>query len=64
MSFTDSNIFVYLLLPLIIFFARICDVTIGTMRIILVSKGQRNIAPILGFFEVFIWCNGPLTSRT
>ncbi|HUX53502.1 MAG TPA: DUF2179 domain-containing protein [Williamwhitmania sp.] len=55
MSFTDSNLFVYLLLPLIIFFARICDVTIGTMRIILVSKGQRNIAPFLGFFEVFIW---------
>lgn len=55
MSFTDSNLFVYILLPLIIFFARICDVTIGTMRIILVSKGQRNIAPFLGFFEVFIW---------
>lgn len=55
MSFTDSNLFVYLVLPLIIFFARICDVTIGTMRIIFVSKGHRNIAPFLGFFEVFIW---------
>ena len=25
------------------------------MRIIFVSKGKRNIAPILGFFEVLIW---------
>ncbi len=55
MSFPDSNIFLYGILPLIIFFARICDVTIGTIRIILVSKGQKKIAPILGFFEVFIW---------
>jgi len=35
--------------------ARICDVSIGTLRIIFVSKGKRNIAPILGFFEVLIW---------
>ncbi len=32
-----------------------CDVSIGTLRIIFVSKGKRNIAPILGFFEVLIW---------
>ena len=55
MSFSDSNLFLYGLLPLIIFFARICDVTIGTIRIILVSKGQKKIAPIMGFFEVLIW---------
>jgi uncharacterized protein YebE (UPF0316 family) len=54
-DFLDSNIYLYLVLPLLIFFARIIDVTLGTMRIILVSKGQRVIAPILGFFEVFIW---------
>lgn len=29
--------------------------SIGTLRIIFVSKGKRNIAPILGFFEVLIW---------
>ncbi len=54
-DFLDSNLYLYLVLPLLIFFARIIDVTIGTMRIIFVSKGQRAIAPILGFFEVFIW---------
>jgi uncharacterized protein YebE (UPF0316 family) len=42
-------------MPLLIFLARICDVSIGTLRIIFVSKGKRNIAPILGFFEVLIW---------
>lgn len=54
-AFFDSNIYLYLVLPLLIFFARIIDVTLGTMRIIFVSKGQRVLAPILGFFEVFIW---------
>lgn len=39
----------------IIFFARILDVTIGTIRIIFLSRGYRNSAPILGFFEVLIW---------
>jgi len=52
---THSEIFSYILLPLLIFFARICDVTIGTIRIILVSKGQKLLAPLLGFFEILIW---------
>lgn len=43
------------LLPIIIFFGRICDVTLGTLRIIFVSKGEKGKAPIVGFFEVFIW---------
>jgi len=54
-SFVDSNLFTYVVMPLLIFMARICDQSIGTMRIIFVSKGKRNIAPILGFFEVLIW---------
>ena len=54
-SFFDSDLFSYVLMPLLIFLARICDVSIGTLRIIFVSKGKKNIAPILGFFEVLIW---------
>jgi len=54
-SFFDSSFFSYVIMPLLIFIARICDQSIGTMRIIFVSKGKRNIAPILGFFEVLIW---------
>ena len=52
---TDHQLYQYIVLPLIIFFARICDVSLGTMRIVFVSKGKKNIAPILGFFELFIW---------
>lgn len=54
-SFFHSGLFSYVMLPILIFLARICDVSIGTLRIIFVSKGKRNIAPILGFFEVLIW---------
>lgn len=43
------------LLPFMIFFGRIIDVTLGTMRIIFVSKGEKLKAPLIGFFEVFIW---------
>ena len=44
-----------LLQALFIFFARITDVSIGTMRTILLVKGQRRIASMLGFFEVMIY---------
>ncbi len=43
------------ILPLIVFIARVADVSLGTMRIIFTSRGKRNIAPLLGFVEVFIW---------
>ncbi len=55
MSFLDSNLYIWLVLPVMVFFARVMDVTLGTMRIIFVSRGKRNVAPLLGFFEVFIW---------
>ncbi len=45
----------YLLLPVIIGLARIFDVTVGTLRIIFVSKGNKRIAPLLGFLEVLAW---------
>lgn len=51
----DSDLYRYLILPLLIFLARVCDVTLSTIRIIFVMNGKRNIAPILGFFEAFIW---------
>ncbi len=42
-------------LPFIIFFARITDVTIGTLRIVFITRGKRLIATLLGFSEVFVW---------
>ena len=50
-----SETFVYVVLPILIFCSRICDVTLGTLRIIFLSKGYKYIAPFLGFFEVLIW---------
>jgi uncharacterized protein YebE (UPF0316 family) len=47
--------FSFLLLPLLIFLARITDVSINTIRIIYVLGGRRTTATILGFFESFIW---------
>lgn len=52
---TDSPVFTWVVLPLLIFFARILDVSIGTLRLIFVSKGYKYYAPMLGFFEVIIW---------
>ncbi len=54
-DFYNSDLFSYLFLPLLIIVARISDVTIGTLRIVMVAKGQKMIAPVLGFFEVIIW---------
>lgn len=53
--FFDSNWFIYGLLPLLIFLARIIDVTMDTLRIVFVSRGNKIVAPILGFFEILIW---------
>lgn len=56
---TLSNIpfdwYAWVYLPILIFFSRICDVTIGTIRIIFISRGLKKYAPLLGFFEVLIW---------
>jgi uncharacterized protein YebE (UPF0316 family) len=54
-EFLSSGLFSWVVLPLIIVFARVIDVTLGTLRIIFVSRGDRTIAPILGFFETLIW---------
>jgi len=45
----------WVIIPILICLARIIDVSIGTVRIIFVSKGMKYLAPLLGFFEVLIW---------
>jgi uncharacterized protein YebE (UPF0316 family) len=42
-------------LPLLIFAAELCVVTISTVRIIAVARGMKVLAPVLGFFEISIW---------
>jgi uncharacterized protein YebE (UPF0316 family) len=52
---THPGFYTYGLIPFLIFIARICDQSIGTLRLILISKGYKTIAPFIGFFEVIIW---------
>ena len=40
---------------LLIFCLRLIDVSLGTVRLIMIGRGRRKIAPLLGFVEVTIW---------
>jgi uncharacterized protein YebE (UPF0316 family) len=51
----DSETFTLIVVPILIFLARLVDVSFGTMRIIFVSRGMKHIAPIFAFFEIIIW---------
>jgi uncharacterized protein YebE (UPF0316 family) len=55
MGFLESQLFSWVVLPILIFCARILDVSIGTLRIVFIARNHKVIAPILGFFEVLIW---------
>lgn len=52
---TSSVIFQWVILPVLIFIARVLDVSIDTIRILLINRGKRAITPILGFIQVSIW---------
>ncbi len=54
-NFINSETFTLVIIPILIFLSRVADVSIGTLRIILLSKGYVFLAPLLGFFEVMIW---------
>ena len=50
-----EEVFRWVVVPLLIMIARICDVSLGTVRIMLIGRGYRNIAPFIGFIEVLVW---------
>jgi len=54
-SFINTFWVTYVLLPFMIFAARIVDVTIDTLRIVYITKGNKILAPVLGFFQILIW---------
>lgn len=54
-SFVNEGWFVYTVLPLLIFCARIMDVSLGTMRIIFLNRGRKFVAPLLGCAESMVW---------
>ena len=38
-----------------IFFVRILDVSLGTVRMIITVKGNKLVASLIGFFEILVW---------
>ncbi len=40
---------------LLIFTLRLTDVSLSTVRIVLVTRGNRSLAAVLGFFESLVW---------
>ena len=50
-----SVFYAWFVLPFLIFLARVADVTMGTVRVIFVSRGMKYLAPVIGFFEILIW---------
>ena len=55
MAFWDSAVYSLVIIPILIFFTRIIDVSLGTLRIIFINRNLRYYAAISGFFEVLIW---------
>lgn len=53
--FVNTELYQWVILPLLIFIARILDVSLGTIRVIFISRGVKNIASFISFFEVLIW---------
>jgi uncharacterized protein YebE (UPF0316 family) len=51
----DTGLYSWVILPLLIMVARICDVSIGTIRLMFLARGDKLITPLLGFFEVIVW---------
>jgi len=50
-----KEIFDFVVMPILIFCARVMDVSINTLRIMFVLNGKKKVAPVLGFFEAMIW---------
>lgn len=51
----SGPMFTWVILPFLIFLARVMDVSLDTIRIIFISKDLKYLAPIIGFFEISIW---------
>ena len=44
--------FDYIIVPILIMLARVVDVSMDTVRVIMIARGYRNLAPVIGFFQV------------
>jgi uncharacterized protein YebE (UPF0316 family) len=55
LSIINSELFSWVILPILIFLARIIDVSFSTLRIVFLGRGQKLLASSFGFVEVIIW---------
>lgn len=51
----EPGFYQWVVLPLLIFIARVIDVSLATIRIVFIARGIKFYAAVLGFFEVLIW---------
>lgn len=51
----DTFWFEWVMLPLLIFVSRSCDVSLATLRNVFIARNIRQVVPIIGFFEVLLW---------
>ncbi len=49
------DVFLYVVLPLFIFAARIFDQSLGILRILIATKGYKYLVLVAGFFESAVW---------
>jgi len=43
------------MLYILVFLAKLCEVSLATMRMVLVNRGEKLKGAMIGFFEVMIW---------
>jgi uncharacterized protein YebE (UPF0316 family) len=55
LPFISPEIYAWIVLPALIFIARIFDVSLETIRVVYISRGIVYLAPIIAFFEIMIW---------
>jgi uncharacterized protein YebE (UPF0316 family) len=51
----SPELYAWVILPFLIFIARIGDVSMETIRVIYISRGIKYLAPVIAFFEIIIW---------
>jgi len=49
--FTGSSIWVYVF----IFFGKIIEVSVSTIRLVLIARGERLAGSVVAFFEILLW---------
>jgi len=54
-NLVNNDVFLFIIIPLLIFLARIVDQSIGILRILFATKGFKYLALLAGFFESIVW---------